>query len=109
MNDYEVIMTPDATDNLIELRNYIADVLLVPDIALSYIRTIRHAIETLTYLPEKHPLVPDEPWHSRGFRKFPVKNFIVYYRIDEADARVYVLNIIYERRDQLRVLAEKNL
>ena len=32
MDFYEVIMTPDAISDLSEIRDYIADVLLVPDI-----------------------------------------------------------------------------
>lgn len=36
MNTYEIIMTPDATTDLLELRNYIADVLLVPDTYYPY-------------------------------------------------------------------------
>ena len=41
MEPYEIIITPDAEADLLELRNYIADVLLVPDTALSYIKAIR--------------------------------------------------------------------
>ena len=47
MDSYEIIMTPDATTDLVELRDYIADILLVPDTALSYIRAIRKEISKL--------------------------------------------------------------
>lgn len=106
MNTYEIIMTPDATTDLAELRNYIADVLLVPDIALTYIRIIRTEISKLTNMPHRIAPVPEEPWHSRGIRKIIVKNFYVYYRIDENTERVYILNVIYQKRDQLQMLAQ---
>lgn len=106
MNTYEIIMTPDATTDLVELSNYIADVLLVPDIALEYIRTIRTEISKLTNMPQRIAPVPEEPWHSRGIRKIIVKNFYVYYRIDENTERVYILNVIYQKRDQLKMLAK---
>ena len=51
MDSYEIIMTPDATADLVELRDYIADVLLVPGTALSYIRTIREEISKLAEMP----------------------------------------------------------
>ena len=35
MDYYEIIVTPDAETDLTELRNYIADVLLVPETALT--------------------------------------------------------------------------
>ena len=41
MDHYDIILTPDATADLFELRDYIAEVLLAPDTALSYVRTIR--------------------------------------------------------------------
>ena len=109
MDAYEVIMTPDATKDLYELRNYISDDLLAPDIALSYVRAIRGEISTLAEMPSRTPLVGEEPWHSRGVRKIIVKNFYVYYRIDDERKMVYILNIIYSKLDQLRMLAEMDI
>lgn len=109
MNSYEIIMTPDATTDLVELRDYIADVLLVPDTALSYIRVIREEISKLSEMPGRIKPVDDEPWHSRGIREIMAKNFYVYYRIDEETKRVYIMNVIYNKRDQLRQLANMKL
>ena len=44
-----------------------------------------------------------ELWHSRGVRKISAKNFYIYYRPDEVSGRVYVLNVIYAKRDQLKL------
>ena len=76
MDSYEIIMTDDATADLVELRDYIAEVLLAPETALSYIRAIRKEISTLTDLPDRIKLVDDEPWHSRGIRKIIAKTII---------------------------------
>ena len=102
MEPYDIIITPDAEADLLELRNYIADVLLVPDTALSYIKAIQKEIATLTEMPERIKPVDEEPWHSRGLRKIIAKNFYVYFRIDEPTKRVYILNVIYDQRDQLK-------
>ena len=106
MDSFEIIVTLDATEDLIELRDYIAYVLLAPDTALSYIRTIRKEIESLSTMPGRNKLVDDEPWRSRGLRKIIAKNFYIYYRIDDDAKRVYILNVIYARRDQLKMLAQ---
>ena len=106
MNIYEIIMTPDAIDDLRELRDYIADVLHAPDAALTHIRVLRTEIGTLATMPERHKCVNDEPWGSYGIRRIAVKNFVVYYRIDDASHRVYILNIIYAKRDQMCMLAQ---
>ena len=109
MDSYEIIMTDDATADLIELRDYIAEVLLAPETALSYIRAIRAEISTLSEMPARIRTVDDEPWHSRCIRRIIAKNFYVYYRIDESSKRVYILNIIYNKRDQLRQLGRLKL
>ena len=45
MNSYEIIVTPDAEADLHEIRDYIAETPLVPDVALNYIRVIRKEME----------------------------------------------------------------
>ena len=52
MASYKIIVTPDAEDDLVELRNYIAGVLLAYDTATNYIRTIRNEIGSLSEMPE---------------------------------------------------------
>lgn len=107
MNEYEIIMTQDAAEDLWELRNYIADVLHAPGTATEYIRMVRREIAKLASLPARFKLLDEEPWHSRGVRRFPAKNFFVYFWINESTKRVYVLNVIYARRDQLEALADR--
>ena len=107
MDSFEIIMTPDATTDLLELRDYISDSLLAPDTALFYIESIRKTINTLSLMPDRVKPVEIEPWKSIGIRKIMAKNFYIYYRINQKDKQVYILNILYNRRDQLRQLAAK--
>jgi len=108
MNIYQVVMTPDATEDMTALRNYIAEVLGAPESALGYIRAVRKEIGSLSEMPSRCRLMDEEPWHTRGIRKLLVRKSYVYYRIDEENKTVYILNIIYVGRDQLRALAEGN-
>lgn len=50
--------------------------------------------------------VSHEPWHSRGVRRIVSRNFFIYYVLDDANGSVYILNVIYARRDQLKVLKD---
>lgn len=106
MDEYEIILTPDAEEDLWELRNYIAGVLFSPDTALEYVRAIQKKIASLAQFPARFKPMDDEPWHSRGVRRLLAKNFYVYYWIDEPRKRVSVMNVIYARRDQLQALAQ---
>lgn len=50
MDSFQIVITPTAKNDLIEIRDYIAYVLGVPQVALHYIRDIRKQIEKLSYL-----------------------------------------------------------
>ncbi len=104
MEAYQIIVTPDAEADLQELRYYITEVLAAPDTALRYLQTVHKEIAGLAVLPERVAPVLEEPWRSRGIRRVLVKNFYVYFRIDESTNRIYILNVIYGRRDQLQAL-----
>ena len=106
MDEYRIIITSDAEADLMELRNYISDVLLAKDTAKAYIQAVRKEIASLANMPARYKPVDEEPWHSLGIRKFIANNFYVYYRVDVTNMLVYVLNVIYARRDQLRALEQ---
>ena len=109
MNSYRLIVTPDAEADLSELRDYIANVLRSPETARSYLHHLRKEIGSLSEMPARIKAVDEEPWHSRGIRKLIVKNFLVYFRIVEEEKTVYILNVIYARRDQLRILEQMKI
>ena len=68
MDHYDVIITPDAEEDLNELDDYITYNLGAPFIAVSFIRDIRSRILELEKAPKRFRLLEDEPWHSRGIR-----------------------------------------
>ena len=109
MDSYRIIVTPDAEADLSELRDYIANVLRSPETARSYLHHLRKEIGSLSEMLARIKAVDEEPWHSRGIRKLIVKNFLVYFRIVEEEKTVYILNVIYARRDQLSVLEQMKL
>lgn len=107
MKSYRIIVTPDAEADLEELRDYISYTLQMPKTAVDYVHAIWTEMSQLSFMPDSIAPVPFEPWHSRGIRKIMAKNFFVYYRIDNGAGVVYILNVIYAMRDQLKVLKNK--
>lgn len=104
MDSFQVMITPTANKDLIEIRDYIAYVLGVPHVALHYIREIRTQIEKLSYVASSIAPVPFEPWRSKGIRKIMANNFYIYYWINTSTNTVYVMTILYAKRDQLKAL-----
>ena len=63
-------------------------------------------IQSLSYFPNRYALTEEEPWHSMGVRRITVKNYLVYYLVDDAADAVDVTADIYGGRDQVKQLAK---
>ena len=104
MEEYSVIITPDAENDLNELDDYISIELQVPEIAFAYITKIKQELSTLQTAPRRYRLMDEAPWHSRGVRRMNIKNFAAFYVVLDEYKEVYVQNIIYQKMDILKVL-----
>ena len=106
IDNFTVIITPDAEADLNELDDYITYQLMAPYTAIRYIRDIREKIANLQTAPKRYRLVDDEPWHSRGVRRMNAKNFAVFFYVYEEYSEVYVQNVIYQKRNLSKILSE---
>ena len=77
-----------------------------PEAAQNLLDKFQKAISDLADMPKMHSLVDEEPWRSEGVRKIVVKNFLIYFWVDDENMRVQVTAVIYQRRDQLARLAD---
>ena len=59
--------------------------------------------------PGRVRLVDEEPWHSEGVRMKAVKNYLMYFWIDEEKKLVQVFAVIYARRDQVSALSNMEM
>jgi toxin ParE1/3/4 len=71
--------------------------------------TLAEEIFTLDQFPYRAPLTKEEPWHSQGVHALTVKNFLVYFWVDEEAKKVQVMGIVYGRRDQRHQLSGLDL
>lgn len=101
---YSVKLTPHAIIQIQETIAYISKDLQAPETAKAWSFYLQEKIAGLNTMPARFSVVEEEPWHSRGFRKMPVKNFIVYYYVDEESKTVWVTAVVYGSRNQLSVL-----
>ena len=103
--DYRVTLTPQAVEQIRETVLYIARTLQAPETAKGWVNLLYRKIGELKSMPSRYPLTDEELWRDRGIHKMPVKNFLVYYWIDEENKSVTVTAVIYSRRDRLAALA----
>lgn len=103
-NKYEIKVTRQALEHMREIAHYISYDLMAPEAADNLLDDLKASILKLSVLPKKYPLIEEEPWRSEGVRKIVVKNFLVYYWIDEEYNKVQVTAVIYSKRDQIKQL-----
>lgn len=97
---YSIRITRQALAHLREIRRYIEEELAAPDAALNTIRAIRTEIAKLSYMPQKIQTIDEQPWKDEGFRRIRVKNYYVYFWIDEENRKVQIIAVIYVKMDQ---------
>jgi toxin ParE1/3/4 len=104
-----VKITNQAEEQLQAIVKYIASELKAPKAALCLLDEIESAISSLSQFPHRVALTEEEPWRSTGIHKMPVKNFLVYFWIDEENSKVQVTAIICSRRDQIKQLSQMDM
>lgn len=106
---YTVKITAQAREQMQDITHYIAVDLQAPDAALRLLDTLEKEISALSQLPHRIALTEEEPWHSYGVHKMTVKNFLVYFWIDEDARKVQVTAVVYGRRDQAGQLTNMDM
>ncbi len=104
MENYKIIYSPIAKDDLFGIYSYIAIQLTEPQIARKQINRIRSAVRSLESMPSRNAKVNWEPWLSQGMRKMPVNNYVVFYFVDESNFEVRIVRIVYGGRDLRKIL-----
>ena len=92
---YDVKLSIKAKDDLKRIILYIKNELNEPKIAGRYANMIRNEIKTLEYSPQKFAIIDDVTIRDLNIRKLIIKNYIVFYRINEDKNVVNVERILY--------------
>ena len=92
---YKVKLSIKAKDDLKSIVLYIKNHLNEPAIANKYAKIIREEIQTLEYFPQKFAIIDDKSVKDLKIRKLIIKNYIVFYRVNEDKKIVNVERILY--------------
>jgi len=98
---YEVILTDKAKEELEGIYNYISKSLLSKNTANNVMKRIENKILNLTQTPESYSIIEPYTKTNEKYRKLIINNYIVVYRIDYDNNKVYVIRIIYGKRNYL--------
>jgi plasmid stabilization system protein ParE len=87
--------------------NYIKDKLEAPMAAENLIKEILEKLNKIRENPNIRPLVQDKYLASLGYRLINVKNYMIFYIIDEDNKHVKIIRFLYNKRNWINILKEK--
>ena len=102
MQEYNVIFSNTADKDLEDIVEYLSN--FSPNIARRYYDEIMVKSLSLSIMPQRCPFVRDETLRDRGYRWLSIRNYTVFFVIDEIRSIVDVRAIIYSGREYTALL-----
>ncbi|HOV37298.1 MAG TPA: type II toxin-antitoxin system RelE/ParE family toxin [Spirochaetales bacterium] len=101
---FTVNYTGYAERDLLFILDYISDLLKSPVAAKNLLHEIEEHTKIIAENPFVFPLVRDEYLKKSGIRYIHVKNYFVFYTVEEDIHTITVIRIMYARRDWINLL-----
>ena len=101
---YQLEFLPIAKQDMTETVRYISHELCNPSAAEKLADEIIEAAEKLAEFPYINAIHPTIKLLKQEYRKLIVRNYIMFYWIDEQEKRVTIARFIYARRNYEKLL-----
>jgi len=102
--NYSLNITYIAEEDILSTVRYIANVLKNPIAANTLLDEIEKHEKILEDTPGIYPFVHDEYLAGKGLKYVSIKNFLLFYTIDEKNKIVNIIRFLYGRRDWKNIL-----
>ncbi len=104
---YKVQFLPTSKNDMSDIVHYIKNNLCNPTAAKSFIYDVIAIKKRLADFPYAYPICQNLTNLKMSYRKIPVRNYLIFYWVDEPNQTVSIARIIYARRNYKTLL--KNL
>lgn len=101
---YKLLITKEANNDIDEIIEYIVNVLKNPIAARNFLDEIEKSYTIISDNPLTFSLCSDNRLRNDGYRKIPIKNYIVFYKVNKKANTVYIMRVIYGRRDYFKII-----
>ncbi len=89
--------------------NYIKNVLNAPMAAKNLINEVKEKLSYISKNPTHRPLVYDKYLASLGYRLISVKNYLIFYIINDDNIHIKIVRFLYCKRDWISILKENTV
>ena len=107
-SNYQYHFTKKAEADLEEILSYISIELSNPEAAASFLKDLLAVLDSICSVPKIGRIVENEFLPDREIRKSLVGNYVLYYLPDAAEMTIYILRILYGRRNLDELVREIN-
>ncbi|MCL2068045.1 MAG: type II toxin-antitoxin system RelE/ParE family toxin [Treponema sp.] len=104
---YSVNITEIAEEDILSTIKYISDELKAPKAANDLLNEIEKHEEILGRTPNIYSKVPDEYLATKGLKFVIIKNYLMFFTVEEDEKLVNVIRFLYGRRDWKNILTEE--
>ena len=101
---YKIIVTAPAQKDLQNAVSYISNELKNKQAAFNLIDLVEETVKSLTDMPERYAVVDDEILSREGFRFIQIKNYLMFYTINERKKTITVVRVLYHKMDITSIL-----
>ena len=101
---YKVVISPSANADLFYALKYIAYELENPSAAEKLADGVEKCYADLEEMPAAHELCRDPVLRRLGYRRYPVGNYIVIFRVVEKNQEVRLVHFFHATQDYLSTL-----
>jgi plasmid stabilization system protein ParE len=84
---------------------YIKENLEAPMAAENLMKEVKQKLEYLKENPTVRPIIKDELIEALNLRAIKVKNYVIYYRVNEAKQKIQLVRFLYNKRDWINILS----
>jgi toxin ParE1/3/4 len=86
--------------------NYIKDKLDAPMAAENLMKELYEKLNQIKENPYSRPLVHDKLLASLGIRSIKVKNYLLFYNVEEENNNLNVITFMYSKRDWINIVKD---
>ena len=101
---YNYVLTESAEADIDDAFDNIANELVNPDAASAFADELEEKLEEICKTPKAGRPIHNPYLKRDDVRRVLVKNNIAYYLIDEEKENIVVLRVVYNHRDQNKIL-----
>ena len=103
---YNLVFSKIIDEDIDSCYNYIKEKLESPMAAENLMKELYEKINYIIEKPYFRPLVHDKFLASFGIRSIKVKNYLLFYDVEEDENNVNIITFMYNKRDWINIIKE---